>query len=196
MNGLTTSTACPVEVDTLTENHISRLHEIRADYISHTYVRVSRTDEGAEVGFLLRPDRLTKPFRSQGLSIVGPRDKDEIRCRMGRQAVQLVAEESGRLVALLDAQVESWRRVLKVWNLLVDEAHRRNGIGTELMRRAKEFAHDKRCRAIAVETQATNWPALCFYIKMGFEICGVDDHLYTNRDLERREVALFLYQEL
>ncbi|HJX38571.1 MAG TPA: GNAT family N-acetyltransferase [Anaerolineae bacterium] len=185
-----------MEVENLTENHIPRLHEIRADYISHTYVRVSRTDQGAEVGFLLRPERLTKPFRSQGLSIVGPRDRDEIRCRMGRQALQLVAEESGRLVALLDAQVESWRRVLKVWNLLVDEEHRRRGIGTKLMGSAEAFAIEKQCRAISIETQATNWPALSFYLKLGFEVCGVDDHFYTNRDLARKEVALFLYREL
>jgi ribosomal protein S18 acetylase RimI-like enzyme len=186
-----------VEFANLTDDHLPRLHEIRADYQSTTYVRVSRAGQGLDVNLSMCQEVLDKPFRSQGMSIIRQKDRDETRGRMGgSQALQLVAEEGGRLIALLDAEVETWRRVLKIWNLLVDEEHRRQGIGTELMRRAEEFAEKRWCRAVALETQATNWPALCFYTKLGFEICGVDDHFYTNRDLERKEVALFLYREL
>jgi len=148
------------------------------------------------VAFALRVEHLSSPFRSQGLSIVRRRDREEIKSRMGAGSLQLVVEDNGRLIALLDAEIESWRRVLRVWNLLVDEEHRRQGIGTGLMHRAEEFGIEHHCRAISVEAQATNWPALGFYTKMGFGICGVDDHYYTNRDLERKEVALFLYREL
>jgi ribosomal protein S18 acetylase RimI-like enzyme len=180
----------------LVEEHIDRLPEIRAEYVSDKCARVSRGGESPEVNFALRVEHLPTPFRSQGLSIVRRRDQEEVRGRMGEGSLQLVVEEDGRLIALLDSEVESWRRVLRVWNLLVDQEYRRRGIGTELMQRAEQFGVDRRCRAISVETQATNWPALAFYIKMGFEVCGVDDHYYTNRDLERKEVALFLYREL
>ena len=185
-----------MESHPLSEQDIDRLGEIRADYLSDKCARVVRTGQDTEVTFALQIDDLTEPFRSQGLSIVRQSDQEEIKHRMSGQALQLVAEKNGRLVALLDAEVESWRRVLKVWNLLVDEEHLRQGIGTELMQRARQFAAQNRCRAISVEAQATNWPALCFYMKMGFEVCGVDDHFYTNRDLERKEVALYLYREL
>jgi ribosomal protein S18 acetylase RimI-like enzyme len=172
------------------------LREIRGDYLSDRCARVSRRGESPEVNFALRVEHLPTPFRSQGLSIVRRRDQEEVRGRMGEGSLQLVVEEDGRLIALLDSETESWRRVLRVWNLLVDQEYRRQGIGTELIQRAEQFGIDRRCRAISVETQATNWPALAFYVKMGFEICGVDDHYYTNRDLERKEVALFLYREL
>jgi ribosomal protein S18 acetylase RimI-like enzyme len=178
------------------EEHIPRLGEIRADYVSDRYAHVVRTGQSPEVAFALRVEQLTSPFRSQGLSIVRRRDREEIESRMGPDSLQLVVEENGRLIALLDAEIESWRRALRIWNLLVDQECRRHGIGTELIHRAEEFGVQRRCRAISVETQATNWPALVFYTKMGFEICGVDDHYYTNRDLERKEVALFLYREL
>ncbi len=148
------------------------------------------------MAFALRVEHLLTPFRSQGLSIIRRKDQEEVRGRMGAGSLQLVVEARERLVALLDAEIESWRRVLRVWNLLVDQEYRRQGIGTELMQRAEQFGIERRCRALSVETQATNWPALAFYIKMGFRICGVDDHYYTNRDLERKEVALFLYREL
>jgi ribosomal protein S18 acetylase RimI-like enzyme len=180
----------------LAEEHIPRLAEIRADYVSDRCARVSRTGESPEVAFALRVEHLPTPFRSQGLGIVRRRDREKIESRIGSESLQLVVEDSGRFIALLDAEVESWRRVLRVWNLLVDQEYRRQGIGTELMHRVEEFGVERHCRAISVEAQATNWPALAFYSKIGFEICGVDDHQYTNRDLERKEVALFLYREL
>jgi ribosomal protein S18 acetylase RimI-like enzyme len=186
-----------MEFSPLEEAHLPRLREIRAEYISDKYVGVVHArGDGFEAAIQLRTAELEKPFRSQGLSIVRQKDVDEIRNRMGQQSLQLVAHEDGRLVAFLDAEVEAWRRVLKVWNLLVDEQHRRQGIGTTLLQRATEFATANNCRAISVEAQATNWPALCFYRGLGFQVCGVDDHFYTNRDLERKEVALFLYREL
>jgi ribosomal protein S18 acetylase RimI-like enzyme len=187
-----------MEYETLTEEHLARLGEIRADYVSDRYLRVVKAsgDGTLATGYTLQADKLHPPFRSQGLSIVRAKDRDEIAARMAEHNLQLVVEEDGRLIAFLDAEVEQWRGVLKVWNLLVDEERRRRGIGTELMRNAERFGAQNHCRAIAVEAQATNWPAMCFYAKMGFCICGVDDHFYTNRDLERKEVALFLYREL
>ncbi len=180
----------------LTPHYIPRLQEIRAEYASDRYLRVMKTGENFEVGFRLQIEELTEPFRSQGLSIVREKDKEEIRSRMDGGALQLVVEQDGRLIGFLDVEIESWRTVAKVWNLLVDEKYRRQGIGMELVSRAIEFGRENDCRAIAVETQTTNWPALNFYLKMGFEICAVDDHFYTNHDPERKEVALFLYREL
>jgi ribosomal protein S18 acetylase RimI-like enzyme len=186
-----------MEYSPLEEAYLPRLREIRAEYVSDRHLRVAHAHGvGFEASIQLRTEELEEPFRSQGLSIIREKDVDEVRSRMGGQALQLVAQEDGRLIAFLDAEVESWRRVLKVWNLLVDEQHRSRGMGTTLLQRATEFAATNNCRAISVEAQATNWPALCFYRKLGFQICGVDDHFYTNRDLERREVALFLYREL
>ncbi len=172
------------------------MSEIKAEYVSDKYLRVIKTGDGLEVGFALRVEHLEEPFRSQGYGIVRERDREEIRSRMDAQALQLVVEENGRLIGFLDAEIESWRKVVKVWDILVDEEHRRQGIGTELIRRAQEFAAKSSCRALVVETQTTNWPALNFYLKLGFQIGGVDDHFYTNRDAERKEVALFLYREL
>jgi len=180
----------------VTPAYIPRLQEIKAEYVSDRYLRLIKTGEKFEVGFKLRVEKLEQPFRSQGYGIIRERDKEEIRSRMDAQALQLVVEQDGRLIGFLDVEIEPWRRVAKVWNLLVDEECRRQGTGTELMRRAKQFARDNDCRAIAVETQTTNWPALNFYLTMGFQICAVDDHFYTNHDLERKEVALFLYHEL
>jgi len=46
------------------------------------------------------------------------------------------------------------------------------------------------------ETQTNNWPACNFYRKLGFQLGGIDDHLYSNEDVALREVALFWWYEL
>lgn len=93
----------------LTVDHISRLGDIRADYTAERHIPVNKTGEGDEVGFSLPAESLDEPFPSKGLSIVRRRDREEIPTRMSSQTLQLVAEENGRLIALLDAQVWSWR---------------------------------------------------------------------------------------
>lgn len=185
-----------VEYRQLTEAHIARLPEIRADYVSDRYLRVRRSGHGLEVRFSLHVEKLEEPFRSQGYGIIRDKDQAQIRSRMGAQALQLVVEHNRRLIAVLDAAIESWRNVLKVWDLLIDEGYRLQGIGTGLIKRAKEFGMENDCRAVVVETRTTNWPALNFYLKMGFHICAVDDHFYTNLDIDRKEVALFMHREL
>lgn len=47
-------------------------------------------------------------------------------------------------------------------------------------------------RAISLETQSTNVPAIRFYRKCGYEVDCVVLSLYTNRDAEDGEVALIM----
>jgi ribosomal protein S18 acetylase RimI-like enzyme len=49
---------------------------------------------------------------------------------------------------------------------------------------------------IVCETQNTNVPAIRFYRALGFTVDGIDVSLYTNDDLARGEVALFLKKRL
>jgi len=98
-------------------------------------------------------------------------------------------------VAVIELGAEAWRRGGVIWNLLVHRPYRRRGIGTALVRAAIAWGREHRLRALVLETQTNNWAALNFYRRMGFEPSEVDDHFYTNRDLEAGEVALFWYYE-
>jgi ribosomal protein S18 acetylase RimI-like enzyme len=103
---------------------------------------------------------------------------------------------AGRLVGVVDVKRENWREAGFVWNIAVDRAYRGQGIGYELMKRVIEWGQRKRLRAIVLETQTNNWPACRFYQRFGFQISGIDDHYYTNRDVEKKDVALFWTYEL
>ena len=69
--------------------------------------------------------------------------------------------------------------------------YRRQGIGTALMRHARQWAREQGLQMLLAEATTKNYPALCFYQKLGFQFCGFNDHYYTNQD-----IALFFVQSL
>ena len=65
------------------------------------------------------------------------------------------------------------------------------GIGTALIRHARQWAREQGLQMLLAEATTKNYPALCFYQKLGFQFCGFNDHYYTNQD-----IALFFVQAL
>jgi ribosomal protein S18 acetylase RimI-like enzyme len=105
-------------------------------------------------------------------------------------------------VALLDVSFEDWNDTARIWNLYIDTAHRAGGLGKKLVAHAAAWAREptRKARALVAETQSNNWPACNFYKACGFELSGIDDHLYSNSDTIAKmgvgEVALFWYYPL
>jgi ribosomal protein S18 acetylase RimI-like enzyme len=79
---------------------------------------------------------------------------------------------------------------MRVWELSVDENHRRKGLGTLLMNHAVKVAKERGVRMLVLETQSCNVPAISFYLKFGFVLVGLDVAAYSNEDIERKEVRL------
>lgn len=100
--------------------------------------------------------------------------------------------DGDRLVAALETTSENWSNRLRVSEIFVEESHRRQGLGHKLMNIAKEQCLREKRRALILETQSSNVPALSFYLKEGFTLIGLDTCAYTNEDLENKEVRLEL----
>jgi len=82
----------------------------------------------------------------------------------------------------------TWNNSFYIENILIDEKHRRQGIGIMLIKSAIKEARRLNCRVIELETQNTNYPAIQFYKRMGFNITGLNTRLYNNSE----ELALFM----
>jgi ribosomal protein S18 acetylase RimI-like enzyme len=52
-------------------------------------------------------------------------------------------------------------------------------------------ARDAGTRCIWLETSNLAWPAIQFYRKMGFELCGLDQSLYDPAGTSGNETALY-----
>lgn len=169
-----------------------RLTEINPTFTSPTVLRVHKSGEGLEVSWRLEEVRLAEPYDKGAAYDFGPEDVEEIATRARRpDCLVLVAEAAGRLVGLLDMEIIAWNNTGFLWNLRVDWAWRRQGLGRALFARGVAWAREQNLRAIVVETQTNNVPACRFYERVGCRLVGIRDEYYTNRDLETGEVALF-----
>lgn len=87
-----------------------------------------------------------------------------------------------------------WNRYAFIEDIAVAASARRQGVGTALMERAKEWAAQGGMQGLALETQDNNLAACRFYAKCGFAVGAVNTMLYRN--FERPycdETAVFWY---
>lgn len=75
--------------------------------------------------------------------------------------------------------------------LVVDRAHRRKGIGAQLLVEAKRWAAGQGAARLMADTSARNYPALRLLQKAGFAFCGFNDCCYSDQ-----EVAVFFSTRL
>jgi ribosomal protein S18 acetylase RimI-like enzyme len=104
----------------------------------------------------------------------------------------VVAEDNERLVGFAAAQYAAWNRRAILWHLYVAPNHRGRGVGTRLLDSVEAFAREQGARCLWLETQNVNVPALRFYLRSGFALCGLDTSLYDADGSAREETALFL----
>jgi ribosomal protein S18 acetylase RimI-like enzyme len=64
------------------------------------------------------------------------------------------------------------------------------------MRAVAALAVEGGFRAMGLETQSTNVPAVSFYRALGFELDGIDLSFYANTDAVDGEVAFFMRRRL
>ncbi len=85
--------------------------------------------------------------------------------------IALAALEAGELVGALAAYVlvkyEQERSEIYIYDLAVDEAHRRKGIGEALVNETRRIAHDVGAWVVYVQADHVDPPAIALYTKLG-----------------------------
>lgn len=121
-------------------------------------------------------------------------DPSDVERRRGivDQGLSYGAFAGNRMVGVLIMERRTWNNTLHIEDLEVMPDWRGRGVGRMLMAKADEVARELGVRAISLETQSTNVPAIRFYRKCGYEVECVDLSLYTNHDAEDGEVALIM----
>jgi ribosomal protein S18 acetylase RimI-like enzyme len=143
--------------------------------------RVSRE----EFGFSVTEQVLESPLHK----MYGP--VPHLEPRIQQADFTIVSEQEGRLVGVAAVKYETWNRRAEVWHVYVAKAARRGGVGAALLNEVEAFARAAGARCLWVETQNVNFPAIQFYRRAGFQLCGLDESLYEPEGCSRDEVALF-----
>jgi ribosomal protein S18 acetylase RimI-like enzyme len=176
----------------LTIADIPNLPQIRPTYRTTTILSVERTGEGISTGWQLQEKRLTQPFDKGELYNFDVAAQENIRERLLRpdDTYQRIAEFNGRLIGLLELDLQYWNNTVTLSTLMIDIDFREQGLGRRLWHRSLDFARQAEVRAIMVETQNTNVAACKFYARMGCRLVGINEAFYTN-DPQDSEIALF-----
>ena len=114
-------------------------------------------------------NKLSQPHRRQSLDLWrgwdNMRPKDEVSMRL------VVSTPAIGYVNAIDRNTSAWRHPgLCAFQLVVDEEHRRQGIGSKLYQNVLDFAHErnlKKLRTIVIEATGEE-PAVAFLKKRGF----------------------------
>jgi streptothricin acetyltransferase len=83
-----------------------------------------------------------------------------------------------------------------LWDLRVHPDFRRHGIGSDLFRYAAQWARQRGCTQLKVETQNVNVPACRFYRRQGCVLGGIDVFGYKGEPEVRDETMFLFYLDL
>jgi ribosomal protein S18 acetylase RimI-like enzyme len=88
----------------------------------------------------------------------------------------VIAVETPELTILDDR-----KDVAALWDIRVDPARRRQGIGTALFRAAEDWAASRKCKELRIETQNTNLAACRFYEGLWCRLRAINPGVYPGR---------------
>lgn len=184
----------PYYIRPLTERDIPKLINIRPGFKTNVILQVRHLGEGYTGGWQLIEIEIDPPYEKGRGYDFDATERENIRGRFAQDNTLLevvVERDSERVVGIMDVEEREWNSTAWVWNLMLDEEVRSRGLGNRLVQRAVAWAKKRGLRAVMLETQTNNVPACRFYARMGFQLVGINEVLYTNNDVQNNEVAIF-----
>jgi GNAT superfamily N-acetyltransferase len=119
----------------------------------------------------------------------------ELRLQLALPAEHLflvaAARAGDEILGYLTMTNDQSRSVALIRDVLVSQPYRRHHIGTRLVSVARQWAKEHDLTQLIVEVSTQNFPALSFCQRIGFQLCGFNDHYFPNHD-----IAIFLAQSL
>lgn len=91
---------------------------------------------------------------------------------------------------------QSWNNTARIWDISISEESQHKGFGEKLLNFAEKRAVEWNCRAIVLECQSSNYAAIQFYLKNGYNFIGFDLIAYSNNDIDHHEVRFEMGKNL
>jgi ribosomal protein S18 acetylase RimI-like enzyme len=107
-----------------------------------------------------------------------------------------VAERAGLVVGFTGFTHQRWNRRTEIRHLYVAPWLRGQGLGRMLIEAVAAAAMAVGTRCLWVETSNFAYPAIQFYRRVGFELCGLDTSLYDPTGPAAAETALYFSRPL
>jgi GNAT superfamily N-acetyltransferase len=83
-----------------------------------------------------------------------------------------------------------------LWDIRVYPDYRKKGIGAQIFNQAADWARQRKCNQLKIETQNVNVPACKFYKKLGCYLGEINRYAYANYPEVADEIMLIWYYDL
>jgi ribosomal protein S18 acetylase RimI-like enzyme len=183
-----------IEIRPLTHLDLEDLRRLIAGYVSNMKYQVSLDESDDRFALTLQIIPLETPYVKRYDHLDEPTLQHY--AQLPHHGLSFGAYEAGRCVGVALTEPRAWNKSLWVWEFHVEAAHRRRGIGRQLMGMLTERGRAAGMRTVVCETQNTNVPAIRFYRKLGFRFEGIDLSYYSNHDFPDGEIAIFMKKQL
>ena len=159
---------------------------------------IERLDLSYSTDRVYRVHRAGLAFRLDEERIDPPVTKTYPRPALDLSDDLLVASVGGEIVGFGELRFESWNDRAAIEHIYVSASRRGRGVGRSLIDAlAERAARRPSARCLWLETQNVNYPAVQFYLRMGFRLCGLDQTLYRPEPhILPGETALYFTRDL
>ena len=181
-----------IEIRPPTSAEVPKMIGIEHDYVSdHVWQMEVQHESGQKpsdlrVGITFRQLKLPRSVR-----VEYPRIPSRLANDWKERSCLLVALLKGEVVGYTSISLNNASRSSWMTDLVIMRRMRRKGIGSALILAGQDWAREKRCLRMVMEIQPKNYPAICLAQKLGYDLCGYNDHYFPNHD-----IALFFSKSL
>jgi len=157
-------------------------YSYQSNFFYHIILTTKKNNEGWNFDFQKTP--FLQPFNKSVKELLFQSYKESAE-------YYVVKDISNLEIAVLVIGKQNWNNTARLHNInIFNEDNRKIGIGTEIIQFAENRAKTWNYRSIVLECQSSNYPAVQFYLKCGYQLTGFDAIAYSNNDIEKHEVRL------
>ncbi len=156
-------------------------HEVEATYTTRAYQQIKIKKKKNAVVISVARKKMRKMNKSYQIKLF----EDYI-----DEPIAYGLFDRKQLVGFIEGEFISWNQTFRIWEVYVNPKYRKKGWGSKLFKQMERHILETNARAITLEVQSCNDPAISFYEKMGMHFIGLNTLTYSNYDVQNKEVKL------
>ncbi len=167
-----------IEIRPAIATDIHTLMSLEHSYSSDHVWQMEFRPDGGTVKVVFREAKLPRSVQVQY-----PHDPQTLANDWSNRDGLLVAIMEDQPVGYISLEQNLQLKATRVTDIAISRQLRRKKIGSSLVLAAQDWASKHKSRRLILELQPKNYPAIQMAKKLGFELCGYNDHYFANHDI-------------
>ncbi len=167
-----------IEIRPAIATDINALIALEHSYSSDHVWQMDFRREGNTIKVTFREAKLPR-----SVQVRYPNDPQTLADNWSARDGLLVAVIDGEPVGYVSLAQNPQLKATRITDLAITRRLRRQKIGSSLVIASQDWASRHNSRRLILELQPKNYPAIQMAKKLGFELCGYNDHHFANHDI-------------